>query len=259
MNGVFYIGATGLEAQQTAVDIVANNVTNMNTAAYKRSTVSFAEMIAPPRHTDGGSRVTGGTDASLAGVSVNASLRDFTPADLHTTGNPMDLAIKGPGFIALARESDGRAALWRGGTLHVGTDGYLAAPNGTPLDAMVSVPHDATALTIQPTGEVLATVPGQTDLVSLGKIELTTVSDTSQLEAIGDGVYVLDESTTAMSTDAPGGDGFGSLAQGFNEASNVQLSDELVNMMVYQRAYAANARLVQVGDELMSIANGLKR
>jgi flagellar basal-body rod protein FlgG len=256
MNGAFYIGATGLDAQQTAVDIVANNITNMNTNAYKRASVSFSEMLVAPgtatRRDDAG--------AGLAGVSVTTSLRDFTPAELHPTGNAMDLAIRGQGFIPLARSGDtGHTTLWRGGTLHVDPDGYLASPDGTPLEAMISVPRDATSLTIQPTGEVQAQVPGQTDPLSIGQIELVTVDDPAQLLAAGNGTYTVDEGSTTLASNKPGDDGSATLAQGYGEASNVQLSDELVNMMVYQRAYAANARLVQVGDELMSIANGLKR
>lgn len=257
MNGIFYIGATGLDAQQKAVDIVANNVTNMNTNAYKRATVSFAEMLVPP--TQGAS--SQGTDgaATLAGVNASMGLRDFAASELHPTGNPMDIAVRGDGFIPLSRSTQGHATLWRGGTLHVSADGYLAAPDGTPLDAMISVPRDASAITIQTNGEVLAEVPGQTNAVPIGQIELVTVGDPAQLVAAGNGMYTLDESTTTLSTSRPGEDNAGSVAQGFGEASNVQLSDELVNLMVYQRAYAANARLVQIGDELMSIANGLKR
>jgi flagellar basal-body rod protein FlgG len=256
MNGAFYIGATGLDAQQTAVDIVANNITNMNTTAYKRATVSFSEMlVAPgttPRRDDPG--------AGMAGVSVATSLRDFTAAELHPTNNAMDLAIRGAGFIPLARSGDiGHTTLWRGGTMHVDPDGYLASPDGTPLEAMISVPRDVTAITIQPTGEVQAQVPGQNDPLSIGQIDLVTVDDPTKLVAAGNGTYTVDEGTTTLTSNKPGEENAGSIAQGYGEASNVQLSDELVNMMVYQRAYAANARLVQVGDELMSIANGLKR
>ena len=255
MNGVFYIGATGLDAQQTAVDIVANNVTNMNTNAYKRSTVSFSEMLVAPAQA--GSRQD--ASAGLAGVNVSASLRDFNPAQLHPTGNAMDVAIRGAGFIPLSHSGTGHATLWRGGTLHVDTDGYLAAPDGSPLEAMISVPRDVTSLTILPTGEVQAQVPGQADLLSIGQIDLVSVDDPAKLVATGNGIYSLDEGSTTLSSIRPGDENDVTIAQGFGEASNVQLSDELVNLMVYQRAYAANARLVQVGDELMSIANGLKR
>jgi flagellar basal-body rod protein FlgG len=258
VNGIFYIGATGLNAQQTAVDIVANNVTNMNTTAYKRGSVSFSELLAPAAPLPGITRSVS-PEAGAAGVMVNPTLHDFTAAELHATGNAMDLAIRGDGFIPLAKSSDGQSVLWRGGPLHVGTDGYLAAPDGQPLEAMISVPRDSTGLTISPSGQVTATVPNQTDPVEIGQIDVVVPSDTSKLQSQGNGIYSLDESETSLSSGTPGVDGAGLLAQGYGEASNVQLSDELVNLMIFQRAYAANARLVQVGDELMSIANGLKR
>lgn len=256
MNGIFYIGATGLNAQQNAVDIVANNITNLNTTAYKRSSVSFAELIAPAATADnGGARSL----ANAAGVTLRAPMHDFTAAELHPTNVAMDIAIRGQGFIPLGKTAEGESLLWRGGTLQVNADGYLAAPNGLPLEAMIAVPRDSSDLTISSSGRVLVTTPGQKDPVEIGQIDLAMPSDTAKLVAAGDGVYRLDQSQATLDVGAPGTEGSGLLAQGYAEASNVQLSDELVNLMVYQRAYAANARLVQVGDELMSIANGLKR
>lgn len=256
MNGIFYIGATGLNAQQNAVDIVANNITNLNTTAYKRSSVSFAELIAPAAPS---SAADSRSMATAAGVTIRPPMHDFSAAELHPTNVAMDIAIRGQGFIPLGKTAEGEALLWRGGTLHVNADGYLAAPNGQPLEAMIAVPRDSSDLTISTTGRVLATVPGQKDPVEIGQIDLAMPSDTARLVATGDGIYRLDESQATLDVGTPGTEGSGLLAQGYAEASNVQLSDELVSLMVYQRAYAANARLVQVGDELMSIANGLKR
>ncbi|KGB98816.1 flagellar hook-basal body protein [Burkholderia cepacia] len=257
MNNVFYIGATGLNAQQTAVDVTANNVANMNTPAFKRGTVSFSELLtaaAQPLNL-----LHGGTSSgAAAGVAADPSLHVFTSGELRPTGSGLDLAIRGDGFLELASDSSD-AVLWRGGTLHVGTDGYLAAPNGLPLKAMISVPRDASGITITPTGQVLATVPNQAEPLDLGQIELVVPADTRSLQTVGDGVYRVHDDGLALTRSRPGEDNAGMFAQGFSEASNVSLSDELVNLMLYQRAYASNARLVQVGDELMAIANGLKR
>lgn len=257
MNNVFYIGATGLSAQQTAVDTTANNIANMNTPAFKRSEVAFSELLtAAPASLSRG--YTGETSSVAAGVAANPMLPVLTPGELHPTGNALDLAIRGDGFVELASDS-GQTMLWRGGTLHVGTDGYLAAANGMRLRAMISVPRDASSITISPNGQVRALVPSQTDPIDLGEIELLVPSDVSSLESIGGSIYRVREDGQSVSRVRPGDDNAGLLAQGFSEASNVSLSDELVGLMLYQRAYAANARLVQVGDELMSIANGLKR
>lgn len=256
MNNVFYIGATGLNAQQTAVDTTANNIANMHTPAFKRSEVAFSELLtAAPLSLKRG--YVGDTTSAAAGVAANPTPHVFTPGELHPTGNALDLAIRGEGFIELASES-GQTLLWRGGTLHAGSDGYLAGPNGQRLKAMISVPRDASSITIGNNGQVQAVVPSQTDAIDLGAIELLMPADTRTLESVGSGVYrVLDDEQ--VSRIRPGEDNAGLFAQGFSEGANVSLSDELVGLMLYQRAYAASARLVQVGDELMSIANGLKR
>lgn len=260
MNGVFYIGATGLNAQQSAVDITANNLANMNTAAFKRGIVSFSELLAGGAQRANARAASSVQDGSSAGVVVDPSLHAFIPGALHSTGNPLDIAIRGEGFIELgADSSSGDARLWRGGTVHVGADGFLAAPNGQPLKAMISVPRDATSVTVGTDGQVSALVSSQNEPLELGQIELVTVADTRGLQSEGDGVFRVRDDSLMLNRVKPGDENSGTLVQGFSEGSNVSLSDELVNLMLYQRAYAANARLVQVGDELMSIANGLKR
>jgi flagellar basal-body rod protein FlgG len=257
VNNVFYIGAMGLNAQQTAVDVTANNIANMNTPAFKRGTVSFSELLtsaAAPLNRAAANEVV----STAAGVAADPSLHVFTSGELRPTANALDLAIRGDGFIELASDS-GQATLWRGGVLHVGSDGYLAAPNGLPLKAMISVPRDASGITVSATGQVQATIPNQTDPVDLGEIELLMPADVRALQSAGDGVYRIQDDGISVARMRPGEDNAGLLAQGFSEASNVSLSDELVSLMLYQRAYASNARLVQAGDELMAIANGLKR
>ncbi|WP_322026146.1 flagellar hook-basal body protein [Burkholderia sp. BCC1977] len=257
MNNVFYIGATGLNAQQTAVDTTANNIANMNTPAFKRSEVAFSALLtsAPASLTR---EYAGETSAVAAGVAATTMLPVLTAGELHPTGNALDLAVRGDGFIELASDA-GQTMLWRGGTLQVGADGYLTATNGLRLRAMISVPRDASAVTISPTGQVQALVTSQSDPIDLGEIELLMPADARSLESAGGGLYRVRDEGQSVSRMRPGEDNAGLLAQGFSEASNVSLPDELVGLMLYQRAYAANARLVQVGDELMSIANGLKR
>ncbi|RQX94970.1 flagellar hook-basal body protein [Burkholderia stagnalis] len=257
MNNVFYIGATGLDAQQTAIDVTANNIANVNTPAFKRGAVAFTELLttAPASLSRNYSSEIANTPA---GVAADASLHVYAPGTLRSTGNTYDLAVRGDGFIELAPDS-GQTLLWRGGTLHVGADGYLATADGRRLRAMISVPRDASAITISATGQVQATVPSQTDPLNIGEIELLMPADVRTLESVGGGVYRTRDDALSLTRVRPGEDNAGLLAQGFSEASNVSLSDELVGLMLYQRTYAANARLVQVGDELMSIANGLKR
>lgn len=253
MNGAFYIGATGLEAQQRALDVVANNIANINTPAYKRSEVRFSELLAPRQ----GPEVAPDALALLSGVAVAASPKVFAQGDLRQTGRPLDVAIEGEGFIELMGPA-GQDMLWRGGTLKVGADGYLAAAGGMPLKAMISVPLGATAISIDRGGKVQAEVAGEAGLVDIGQIDLVLAKDTAGLTAVGEGLYQPANDADLLSV-APGEDGGGSLAQGSIESSNVQLSDEMVTLLLLQRAYGANAQVLQAGDQLMAIANNLKR
>jgi flagellar basal-body rod protein FlgG len=259
MNGVFQIGATGLHAQDRALGIVANNITNMNTPGFKRSGVHFAEMIGPRLPSDpaapGISSANDGA-AGLFGVSSRQGSRIFSDGELRPTGNPLDLAIGGEGFIELVG-ADGQAMLWRGGTLRVNEDGFLAGAGGLQLKSAISVPEGATALTIEATGEVKAVVPGETEPRSIGRIDLVLVRDLEGLVAQDGGLYRPGTQSDVVAAE-PGERG-GRFVQGSIELSNVELTDEMVQLMMMQRAYAASAQVVQAGDQLMAIANGLKR
>jgi len=255
MNGAFYIGATGLRAQQASADVTAHNLANMNTVAFKRATLSFAELIAAPSPELAATRPA---EHGLSGVALVDPVQDFAPGNLRQTGNELDLAIRGKGFIELLGPA-GQTLLWRGGTLRVNDDGFLAAENGMQLKTMISVPRDTASLRIADTGEVLAYVGTDTTEQTLGRLELVQPRDTRKLHNLGGAIYRLDDTYAGLGTAEAGEEGLGYFAQGFSEASNVELTEEIVSMMVMQRAYAANAKLIQAGDELMGIVNGLKR
>ncbi|MDF3836836.1 flagellar hook-basal body complex protein [Cupriavidus basilensis] len=259
MNNVFYIGATGLQAQQGAVSVVSNNITNMNTAGYKRALVSFAEMVAPatlPGYRSGALPVRG--QDILQGVAFDGTTRVFTPGDLRQTGNPFDIAIKGEGFLEIMAPG-GQTLLTRGGTLRINEDGYLSVANGMPLKPAISVPVDATSLSIATTGKVYVVTSGQPTPTEIGQLELVSVADTRRLLTGGNGLYRLDENARDVTRGLAGEDGLGSFSQASLETSNVQLTEELVSLLLLQRAYGASAKVVQAGDELMGIVNGLKR
>lgn len=255
MNNAFYIGAAALRTYQTANEGTAANVANINTDQYKRVSVSFAEMVGEAAAP--GPAAAAGTAGAPMGVAVRAQDRVFTAGELRQSGNPMDLAVVGDGLIELAGPG-GQSLLWRGGTLRVNADGYLAAPNGMPLRALIQVPPEARDLTIAADGRVRARVDGQAQPLELGHIELTLASDTRALRSSADGLFRAGDDAD-LQRGHPGENGLGVLQQGALETSNVKLSDELVNLMLQQRAFAANARIVQVGDELMGLVTGLKR
>lgn len=259
MNGVFHIGATGMNAQDRALQIVANNITNMNTPGFKRGEIRFAELIGPVQpasaeQAEGRPASTGG--ASGYGVSAAGVGRVFQAGELRPTGNPLDIAIAGEGFVELTGP-DGQTLLWRGGTMRVNEDGFLAGANGFPLKAAISVPEGATALSVDSAGEVRAIIPGETAPTSIGKIDLALVRDMDGLADMEGGLYRAADETAIVSAEA--GEQGGTFVQGSIELSNVELTDEMVALMMMQRAYAASAQVVQAGDQLMAIANGLKR
>lgn len=257
MNGVFHIGATGLHAQDRALNVVANNITNMNTPGFKRGGVRFAEMVGAQGAAAGADpAAAAGVATAMFGVTAEAGERLFLPGEMRATGNPLDLAIQGEGFIELAGP-DGRTLLWRGGTLRVSEDGFLAGAGGLPLKAMIAVPEGATALTIDAAGEVRAIAPGETEPASIGRIDLVLVRNMPGLTGMENGLYRAAADSDVVSTEAS--ERGGSFVQGSVELSNVELNDEMVSLMMMQRAYAASAQVVQAGDQLMAIANGLKR
>jgi flagellar basal-body rod protein FlgG len=257
MNGVFYIGATGLQAQQRALDTIGNNIANINTPGFKRSQTRFAEMVGASPAPSG--QAAGGLDtvAALSGVMSQTSSPVFDQGTLKQTGQPMDLAINGQGFLALMGPN-GQEVLWRGGALKVNADGYLATQDGLPLKAMIQVPISATDISIQADGRVMAKVDGQAEANEIGRIDLAMVKDPSALTVLGGGLYQTASADDVVAVQ-PGDEGSGSLVQGSIETSNVELSAEMVELLLTQRAYGANAQVVQAGDQLMAIANGLKR
>lgn len=254
MNDAYFVAATGMIAQQRALDLVANNVANINSPAFKRSSPRFAELFAPVRLASeaGPTAAVGGM-----GVTLDAASRVWNPGEIRETGNALDLAIDGPGFIEVLGPA-GQPLLWRGGTLRIDSDGQLATRDGFALRAAVSVPRDMTAIRIDASGAVLAEVIGEVAPQEIGRIELAGVEDQEQIRSFGGGYYLVDD-PALLTAGRPGDGGQGRLMQGAVEQSNVSLSEEMIALLLLQRAYGANARVVQAGDELMALANALRR
>ena len=256
MNGAFHVGAIGLEAQQRALDTIANNISNINTPAFKRSDVRFSEILAS-RADPGAVRADlGEAPSSAAGVVAAPSFMLNEQGKVETTGRPMDLAIDGQGFIELMGPG-GQTLLWRGGSLKIGDDGLLSTIDGMSLKASITVPTDASKIEVASDGVVRA-MTGTGEAVEIGQIMLVKIEDGSQLQRLDGGLYRPADSARLVDAQ-PGEDGAGLLVQGAVERSNVELTSEMVQLMLVQRAYAANAQIVQAADQLMGIANGLRR
>ncbi len=256
MNGAFHIAAVGLEAQQRALDTIANNISNVNTPAFKRSGVRFSEMLASRADPATTTADLGAGSVSSAGVMAETAFMLDESGKLEVTGRAYDLAIDGQGFVEVMGPG-GETLLWRGGGLKVGEDGLLATVKGLPLKAAITVPDDATTIEIGADGIVRAKV-GEAEAVDIGQIMLVKADDSAALQRLDGGFYRAQEGARLVDAQ-PGEDGVGLLVQGAIEGSNVELTAEMVQLMMVQRAYAANAQIVQAADQLMGIANGLRR
>lgn len=256
MTQAFEIAGAGLVTQQRALDLIANNVANINTPSFKRSELRFSEVIAQAADASNPAANLGAAP-SFAGVTASAVLTLNEQGDLERTGRALDVAIEGDGFIELMGPR-GQTMLWRGGSLSVQGDGLLASPDGLVLRAMITVPADATELQISPDGVVSARSAGSDESTELGQIMLVRVNDPASVERLDGGLYRLAEGAQLVDA-APGEDGAGVLVQGAIERSNVQINDEMIRLMIVQRAYAANAQIVQAADQLMAIANSPRR
>lgn len=258
MNGAFEVSAAALRAEQKALEIYANNVANVNTPGFKRTEASFSEVLAASAD-QGVDAAPPGVAAALAasgGVQVLPQEMLFTQGNLQATSNPLDIAIQGQGMIELVGEG-GDPVYWRGGRLQVNDDGLLATTDGLPLRAGIIVPNDAEALTIAGDGTV--SVKTSTDeSVEIGQIGLVRADRPDAFERLDKGLFK--SAPDAHLIDAkPGEDGAGTLAQGNVEQSNVDLSEEMVRMLVVQRAFAADAQVIQAADQLAALTNNLKK
>lgn len=258
MNDALYIAATGMQAQQTQVNVIANNVANVNTSGFKRSSVNFHDLV----HTEAalspaGTELARAGALTGAGVAIGTVSKQFAAGELKHTGNPMDVAVQGNGFIEVLL-GDGSTGYSRGGTLHVNADGLLTTAEGYVLKQRIQMPTDARSFSVGSDGQVTAS-DGRARDWSLGRIDLVTFASPSALTAMGDNVYRAPPQAGDALVATPGEGGAGRLMQGQLEASNVKLIDEMVQLMVAQRAYEMNVKVIQAADDIASLTNNLRK
>jgi len=249
MLDAFYTAAVGLEAQQQQLNSAANNFANLTTTAYKRQTVDFSAILAR-----GPASARNATEAQ----PVNLLHFDMTPGAIRATGRPLDLAIQGSGFIevTLAGQKTGYS---RGGSLQINSDGVLSLSNGQTLKADVRIPTGATNVQILPDGSVTVFMPGETTARTLGQLEIVTFANPDALTYSGDGIFTLPEGASEPTRTRPGEEGTQPLVPQSLEGSNVDMTTEMVSMTLMQRVYELNSRVAQVADELMGMANNMRR
>lgn len=251
------IASSGLSANQAWIDSISNNVANMQTVGYKRSQVNFQDMVQQL----GAKDATGLKDITLmsgAGIQVSNQTQVFTPGDVRQTNNPLDIAIQGSGFFEVELPN-GELAYTRAGRFHVGTDGQLALNNGQIMSSDLRIPPDAASVKIQPDGLVKAKIANTNETIIVGQIRLASFSSVEQLQKLGDGLYRPTTQSGEPIYAEPGNSGQGVLLQGHVEMSNVNLIDEMTGLVLAQRAYQLNARLLQASDQILETINNLRR
>lgn len=260
MFDALYIGATGMQAQQQHVDAIANNLANMNTTAYKKARVGFADLMVAP--TAGRMDATTGTPElsrlAALGVGITGISKVFEAGDLKKTDSPMDVGIQGDGFLEVVL-ADGARGYTRGGTLKVNKDGLLATSTGLPLKPGIAIPEGAQDVRITTDGRVQVRMPNQTQPQEVGQLEMARFSNPGLLTVVGDNLYRATESLGDPIAARAGDEGMGTLVQGFVESSNVKMVDEMVGLMMAQRAYEATVKVVQASDEMLGLVNNLRK
>lgn len=263
MEAALKIAGTGLRVAEHWLEVISHDVANAQTPGFKRLNVQFGELVsraapAPPAATE---TAAGPVNASgLVGLGARnlGDAIDFSDGALQATGHPLDLAIRGPGFIEVALPT-GELAYARGGQLRVDAEGRLALRSGPVLTAQIAVPADVGELAIDVDGRVKGKVASSGEVLDLGQLLLARVADPSAMEPLGDGLYAPTERSGDALALTPGKDGAGKLLQGYVEASNADLTAALTDLMLAQRAFQLNARIIQAADNALEIVANLKR
>jgi flagellar basal-body rod protein FlgG len=249
-----WVAKTGLEAQQSKMSIVAQNLANVNTTGYKRGRAIFEDLLYQNVVQAGGStsqQSEAPTGLNLGtGVRLVATDKQFTQGNLITTNNPFDLAVQGRGFFEIL-QPDGTVAYTRDGTFQLDADGQLVTSSGYALQPSATIPSNAQAVTVGVDGVVSVVLPGQADPIQVGTLQLTDFVNPAGLQPRGENLYIETVSSGPPQPGTPGLNGLGSLVQGALETSNVNVVEELVSMIETQRAYEMNSRAIQTSDEML--------
>jgi len=255
------IASTGLGSQQLSVEIIANNLANVSTVGFKKSRGEFEDLMYQTLKSSG---ATTGTGTLPVGIQIGSGVipvsihRTFAQGEFQQTQNPLDLAIEGEGFFQVSLP-DGSTAYSRAGSFSVNSQGNIVTAEGYPVLPNLTIPSNAQSISILPTGTVSAVVAGNSAPQQIGTIELARFTNPAGLNSMGKNLYQATAASGDAVTGAPGQQGFGTVLQGALEGSNVNIAEEMVNMIVAQRAYELNSKAIQTTDEMLSMVNNLKR
>jgi flagellar basal-body rod protein FlgG len=251
-----------MDAQQLNIDTVAHNLANINTNGYKLRKAQFQDLLYQDIRLAGAAN-TASTDIPV-GLQVGLGTKPadvmniFSQGVFEVTNNPYDVVIQGQGFFPI-KQSDGQIAYTRNGSFHLNRDGYFVTSEGDLLDASISIPPDQVGITIGSDGTVSVQRAGQTEAVPVGKIQLALFQNPSGLRNLGKSLFAPTQASGEAIEGTPGDNGLGTLLQGYVEQSNVSVVEEMVSMIVSQRAYEANSKVIRTADEMFTQANNVIR
>ena len=254
--------ATGMAAQQLNVEVISNNIANMNTVAFKRQRAEFQDLLyqtfeaAGTQSSDQGTIVPTGVQVG-AGVKAGAVYRVSTQGSLTRTDNQYDVAIDGRGYFQVLLPT-GETGYTRAGNFSVNDQGQLVTQDGYQIQPAITIPGDATAVTISPSGQVQVTQPGNATPSVVGTIELASFVNEGGLSLQGGNLLKETAASGAATTGTPGSAGFGTITQGYTEASNVDPVTEITALIVAQRAYEMNSKVISTADSMLGVANQVK-
>ena len=256
------IASTGMQAQQTNVEVISNNLANMTTTGFKRQRAEFQDLIyqnlrrVGSNSSDSGSVVPSGAQVGL-GVKTAAIYRINEQGNLQQTSNTLDLAIQGNGYFQVTLPS-GDTAYTRDGTFGLAPDGTIVTADGYVVQPGVQIPNNATNVTINTAGQVQATIAGQTAPQTVGQLQLATFPNPAGLDSQGSNLFLQSAASGNPVTGNPSSPGFGSVQQGFIETSNVNVVTEVTNLITAQRSYEMNSRVITASDEMLSTLSNLR-
>lgn len=257
-----FIAATGMEAQKLNIDVIANNLANVNTVGFKKSRADFQELFYQDLKTPGatsaeGSEIPSGIQMGL-GVRPVAVQKIFLQGDFANTGNSLDLVIEGEGFFQIMMP-DGTLSYSRSGAFKLDSEGRIVNSDGYPLEPSITIPTDTINITVGSDGKITVLQAGSATPSEIGQIELARFINPGGLKSIGRNLFTPTASSGDPLLGTPGSEGFGTINQGFLELSNVNIVEEMVNMIISQRAYEVNSKAIQTSDEMLQIVNNLRR
>ncbi len=257
-----WTAASGMTAQQLNIDVVANNLANVNTVGFKKSRADFQDVLyqtmkAAGAPSSASTEVPTGIQVGL-GTRPVAVQKLFVQGDFQQTGGELDMAIEGAGFFAIT-QPNGETAYSRAGGFKLDGNGRLVTSEGYPLEPEITIPADTTSVTIGSDGTVSVFVSGGATATEVGTIQLANFSNPAGLVSLGKNLFSTSPSSGEAVVGVAGENGLGTISQSFLEMSNVEVVDEMVNMIVGQRAYEINAKAISTADEMLQTANNLRR